>query len=380
MSDTFCYQPWNGLEISPDGRLRPCCKYRPEEDPLWEHISITDDNAIERFQNSNFIKNLQQSFSNNKKPKACVRCWKDEDAGYQSQRQMHNQRWQQEFDHYDFESKNINLINIPIGNLCNLKCRICMPDSSTKWIKEWKDIYGETFAKNDWANNPTIWQDIIKHSNHLLEIHLHGGEPFLLDDDIHMQYLESLVKNNVAQKVRIHYNTNCTTFPSRSVQDIWKKFKHIDVQPSIDDIGKRFEYNRKGADWIEVEKNLFKYKQMVSENFQLSISCTVSIFTIAYLNDIFEYYLKNNLPKPWLGRLHNPDYYRCSILPTKSRQIIQQKYQTSKSKDIVSVSAWLSEDNSHLLEKFYEITALHDKYRNEKFETVFPELVDILEK
>ncbi len=375
---TFCYQPWNGLEISNNGRLRPCCKYTPEEDPLFEQINIKDENAIEQFQNSKYIKNLQNSFLQGEKPNACVRCWKDEDAGYQSHRQIHNTRWKEEFDRYEFESQQINLINIPIGNLCNLKCRICSPDASSKWISEWKNIYGETFEKNDWANNPTVWKDLIKHSKNLLEIHIHGGEPFLLDDDIHSQYLESLIQNGVANKVRIHYNTNCTTQPSKNLRTLWKKFKFIDVQPSIDDIGKRFEYNRKGADWKMVEENLQNYKAMIDDNFQLSISCTVSIFTIVYLDEIFEYYLKNNLPKPWLGRLHSPTHYQCSVLPLVSKQKLQQKYQNSKIGDIRSVAEWLDEDNSHLIEKFWQVTRLHDQYRNEKIEQVFPELVDLL--
>ena len=78
-----------------------------------------------------------------------------------------------------------------------------------------------------------------------------------------------------------------------------------------------------------VEENLQNYKAMIDDNFQLSISCTVSIFTIVYLDEIFEYYLKNNLPKPWLGRLHSPTHYQCSVLPLVSKQKLQQKYQNS---------------------------------------------------
>ena len=378
MKDSFCYQPWNGLFVNHDGNLRPCCKYRPELDPLSEAINIKEPNAIERFQNSHYIKNLQMRFQLEQKPKGCVLCWKDEDAGYPSQRQLHNERWQAEFERYDLDSQKLNLLSIPIGNLCNLKCRICSPVNSSKWIKEWKDLYGQTFEKNDWANDPEIWKDLVKHSKDMLEIHIHGGEPFLLDNDIHMQFLESLVSTG-ADQVRIHYSTNATTFPSKSVRSIWKKFKHVDVQPSIDDIGKRFEYNRKGADWSDVEENLLKYYAMAAPNFQLSIACTVSIFTINYLDEIFNYYYQNNLPMPWLGRLHNPDQYRCSVLPTVARCRLQQKLENSQWQDVRSVSKWLNDNHSHLLNKFKTITAMHDKYRNEKFEDVFPELVDMLE-
>jgi len=43
-----------------------------------------------------------------------------------------------------------------------------------------------------------------------------------------------------------------------------------------------------------------------------------------------------------------------------------------------NVSRWLSDNNSHLLPKFRKITKKQDAYRNEKFEDVFPELVDML--
>lgn len=378
MKDSFCYQPWNGLFINHDGELRPCCKYRPEQDPLFESINVQEPDAIKKFQNSHYIKNLQMRFQLEQKSKGCVLCWKDEKAGYPSQRQLHNERWHAEFDRYDLDSQKLNLLSIPIGNLCNLKCRICAPVSSSKWIKEWKDVYGETFEKNDWANNPEVWKDLVKYSQDLLEIHIHGGEPFLLDSSIHLQFLESLLQNG-AKQVRIHYSTNATHFPSQSIQSIWKNFAHIDVQPSIDDIGKRFEYNRKGADWSEVEENLLRYQAMVAPNFQLSIACVVSIFTINYLNDIFNYYDKNKLPKPWLGRLYNPDYYQCSVLPAVTRQKIMQRLENSTHQDVRNVSTWLLEDHSHLYPKFLQITQRHDEYRNEKFEDVFPELVDILE-
>jgi len=122
-----------------------------------------------------------------------------------------------------------------------------------------------------------------------------------------------------------------------------------------------------------------RYQAMVAPDCQLSIACVVSIFTINYLDEIFYYYYQNNLPMPWLGRLHNPDQYRCSVLPTVARYKLQQKLENSQWQDVRNVSKWLDDNHSHLLPKFKSITIMHDKYRNEKFEDVFPELADILE-
>ena len=84
-------------------------------------------------------------------------CWQYEDNNIQSQRQIENAR------HYAG-----NRVSLAIGNLCNYRCRICGPDSSSKLSKEWEVIFGEKKMKQDWYKEDYIWQDVLRHHRTIL--------------------------------------------------------------------------------------------------------------------------------------------------------------------------------------------------------------------
>lgn len=357
----------------------PCCKFRHDLDENYKDYYIQS-NTLEEYKDSKFVKELQRKFLNGERPKACDSCWKDEDAGYPSQRLLMKSKWEQQFNDYDLSSGEIQVLSIPVGNLCNLKCRICNPYDSSTWIKEWLDLYGKDHPRESWFKNDAVWQKLIDHSKGALEIHLHGGEPFLLDADQHVNFLSQLVERGHSKHIRLHYNTNMTTWPPKSIIELWKSFMHIDLQASLDDIKHRFEYNRHPAKWDIVENNLFKYKEMVKQwpdTFQLTIAITVNAFTIYYLPEMFEYFLKNNFPKPWLGRLHDPKPYQPNVFPKPVSEKIRAKLLASPSADIRKTASWVNFKNDHLFPDFQEKVRIHDEYRKESFDKTFPELVDL---
>jgi MoaA/NifB/PqqE/SkfB family radical SAM enzyme len=378
MNNNFCHHPWVGLDIQNDGELRPCCKFKPDLEN-WKKFYIQD--GIENYNNSYEISELKKQFLNGKKPAGCMRCWKDEDAGYPSKRQLDYSNFPAELDNHDLESQdNFLFLTIPIGNFCNLKCRICSPSASTTWIKEWNDLFGEKRTTQDWHKNSTVWQDVLKYSENSLEIHILGGEPFLYDTKEHFELLDHLIDSNSSKKIKIHYNTNGTIFPHSEYWEKWKKFKWVDIQLSIDDMGRRFEYNRHPANWNVVKKNLFKYRDniAVSNNLQLSISTTVSAFTIFYLEEFFDFMHANSIPKPWLGRLQRPYYYRASVFPADVKQLIREKLKNSKYEDLRKIISWVDDNDSEHWNTFLKYAEIHDKYRKENFQQTFPEIYNML--
>ena len=370
MNEYFCHHPWVGLDINNNGDLKPCCKFL-EDSNDWQLFNVKD--GIDNYVNSEHLKKIKQKFLNGEKPDACSRCWKDEAVGYPSKRQIDYKNWNKQLDSYDLESNDFLFLALPLGNFCNLKCRICRPAASTTWIKEYQDLYNKKSKIQDWHKNSSIWKNIIEYSQSSLEIHIHGGEPFLYDSDEQLELLQSLVDSGKSKEIRIHYNTNCTVFPKQEYWNLWKNFKLVDIQPSIDDIEDRFEYNRYPAKWKTVEENLLKYRNYIimRKNMQLSISTTVSVFTIAYLEEFFDWIKKNKLPEPYLGRLEYPYYYQVNVLPNNVREKIKNKLEISRYDSLIKIANWLSEDNSVHWNKFLEITKLHDRYRKENAQEIF---------
>lgn len=379
MNNNFCHHPWIGLDIENNGEIKPCCKFHPELEN-WTPPRIQD--GINSYLASDQLKNLKQQFLDNNKPAGCIRCWKDEEANYPSKRQLDFNRWQQQLTTHDLNSNDFLFLTLPLGNHCNLKCRICGPDASTSWIKEHYDLFGEKIKAQNWHKDPKIWNDIIDYSKNSLEIHIHGGEPFLYESTEHIDILKKLVESGNSQSIRLHYSTNASVFPKDEYWKLFENFGWVDIQPSIDDMGKRFDYNRHPATWQTAEQNLLKYRDMIgaADNLQLSISTTVSVFTIYYLEDFFDHILSLGLPKPWLGRLQFPSYYKVGVLPDNAKKKIANKLVNSNHEDLQKISSWLDDDDQQHWDTFLRMIDLHDCYRNESFANTFPELASLIDE
>ena len=74
-------------------------------------------------------------------PKNCEPCWQDERNGKKSKRQLYNEIAEQRYGdiNYDEEPDLPEDFQLILSNTCNLKCRSCNPNYSSKWVKEAKD-------------------------------------------------------------------------------------------------------------------------------------------------------------------------------------------------------------------------------------------------
>jgi sulfatase maturation enzyme AslB (radical SAM superfamily) len=210
-----------------------------------------------------------------------------------------------------------------------------------------------------------------------------GGEPFLKNFDEHKEYLKLFVESGQAKDTHIHYVTNGTVFPDETFTNLWKEFENVDITLSIDDTGKRFEYNRYPANWEEVYSNIKQFQKLSSEeqNIEISLSFTVSAFTIYYAGDFVNWCKAEGLPQPWFGVVSLRDYYHPSVHNDTIKQKIEDKLMLSDNIDVHKLKDFLYKDKSAMdifnngdsLFKGY-IDRL-DKKRGQLFSETFPELV-----
>ena len=363
---TMCRHPWSGLDISPQGEFKPCCKYN--------NIVAT---TLTEYQTSPELAKLKEDFSNGIKPDACKRCWNDEAAGIASKRQLDNQHI---FDKLP-TTNSINVLSLPFGNSCNLACRICSSYSSSGWIAESKKlqehvldikIYKHQRFYQD-ANFIKQIKDICKDVVH---VEFPGGEPFLAGVNEHLDFLDFLLTLEVAT-ISLHYITNATIFPDNAFWIRWAKFKNVDIQLSIDGTGAQFEFNRWPAKWSKVNNNIQQYiaRRDICTNLQLSVSHSVSIFTVYYLPEFLKWCLQNKLGKPYLGLLSDPTMYNIKCLPSAIKDKISEKISRFKFENVVSYM--YDEDLSEQFIESLKFIKLLDKQRNESVRLVFPELTEI---
>ena len=336
--DKFCILPWISLEASPIGTVRPCCLALEE---------IFDDNgdkfhlataSFDRIQNSSQMQKLRNEFLAGKLPSTCKRCWKVEDSGGRSKRQHTIERLKHVVSDTEWttDAKPLVFLDLKLGNICNLKCRICGSWSSSNFAAEEVKFTRREEVKNSYAyemlqagawprENPVFWSQIEKHLDQLRYIEFTGGEPFLIDE--HFDMLQSIVDRGLAGNIEIHYNTNGTTYPERG-EAIWKHYKTVEIAFSIDDVAERFEYQRSNAVWQEVCENLDRFRDLkeIHSNIVLQVCTTVNVFNVYYLEHVAKWieHNRNSFNYVYWNLMHDAWYFSIAALPEQAKLDISQ--------------------------------------------------------
>jgi len=390
--DKFCVLPWISLETSPIGTVRPCCLAEDEIlDTTGNKYSLLTTN-LDAIHNSDYMQKLRQEFIDGEKPDTCRKCWNEERSGRTSKR-MHTLN---RLEHivtdtaWTADAKPLVFIDFKLGNICNLKCRICGSWSSSTYATEevkfqGKDSFHYQMLKDGaWPRrNQQFWTEIDKLMYQVRYLEFTGGEPFMIQE--HFALLERMVDRGIAQDVEIHYNTNGTQFPEHA-EEIWKHFKLIEIAFSIDDVGERFEYQRANAVWDEVNTNMDRFETMRDRNtnIQLQVCSTVNVFNVMYLEGLANWIDTRSFDFVYWNMLHQ-NYYHCvASLPDKAKAVaidklskadVSQYHRSEFDKIIDFIEAGTSLDGELLRTKTSDV----DWRRKQDLRTHHPELADAID-
>ena len=371
----FCYSPWTNIDISPMGEITPCCKFQKQ---YYDQQFNIQTHSLSDYFNSKLIHNIKQEFHNGDWPAGCERCRIEESTGIESKRQLDYTRWKGHYDSYDLANSKFITTSIAFGNTCNLKCITCGPYSSSRWQKEYHDLYGKDIPHFKFYKKNFV-QDFIAQAPAIVHLDIPGGEPFLSGIDEQKSLLSHYVATGQATNITLHYTTNAQIFPDEEWWQLWNHFKEVEIQLSIDGVGKRYEYIRFPASWSALVDNVSKYQHIQSSNLKLSVSHTVSAYNIFYIDEFFTWCYTIGLPRPWLGRVHTPQYMRPGVWTNPGRQIIIDQLQTSQHSDVLTwANLMVNMDESEFFNEFKTKLQAHDRYRNTNFNITFPELADYL--
>jgi len=335
---TFCVLPWISLEASPIGTVRPCCL---ADDEICDDRGQKFDLRTATFsdiQHSDHMRELREQFLAGQKPQTCRKCWQEERAGRTSKR-MHTldrlkhilgeQTW-------TTDAKPLMFLDLKLGNICNLKCRICGSWSSSQFAAEEiqftpRDEQKQTYAyqmlrAGAWPReNAQFWDQIDQHLTDIRYIEFTGGEPFMIQE--HFDMLQGIVNRGIAGNVEIHYNTNGTHYPDEA-ESIWQHFKTVEIAFSLDDVGSRFEYQRTNADWAAVCENLDRFRDLkeIHRNIELQVCTTVNVFNVRYLADIAAWLEQNqdSFTFVYWNIMHDAWYFSIACLPDSAKTQIAQ--------------------------------------------------------
>ena len=107
----------------------------------------------------------------------------------------------------------------------------------------------------------------------------------------------------------------------------------MEIAFSIDDVGARFEYQRTGAQWTEVEANIAKFKTLRSQhaNISLQVCSTVNVFNVFYLPELAEWNYSQGFDYVYWNMMHEAYYFSIATLPESAKRDITVKLRNSGS-------------------------------------------------
>ena len=368
----YCSLPWTNIDISPQGEITPCCKFKSA---LYPNRPVNiNTSSIDEYIESPTLKEVKRDFKEGIWPKGCERCKIEESNGIRSKRVQDHERWGTLLS----EDKGFVTASVAFGNTCNLSCITCDPTASSKWQQEWKVLLGRDVKPNHFYKEGFV-QNFKDKTPNLIHLDIPGGEPLLSGVKQQKELLQMYINDHSAKDISLHYTTNCTKFPDDEWLELWSHFNEVELQLSIDGVGDKFEYIRYPAVWDEVLSNIKKYIELRDKGLiKLNVSTTVSAYNIAYIDELVDWCHAIGLGMPYLGRVHNPIHLRPTVWRDDARRYILEKLEKSSHDLRPFIMLMNSEDDSKHFDTFRYRLVRHDGFRKLNFKQTFPEMVEFL--
>lgn len=284
----FCPLPWIHLSANTDTSMRVCCNtdhgghVRDASGGIMRLDNVT---SLRAAMNQETHKNLRSAMLRGERPDFCRRCYREEDTGGVSLRQLYLQHHTTTLSDAvaatsadgEIEPK-VSFIDFSLTNNCNLQCRMCGPSSSFPLKKEFQALGFDhsdttvTRAKEGWDFQGSLGRIVTEAAPNLKEMLTTGGEPFLSPQ--HLLILQSIIDHGRSRDVILRYHSNLTVLPDRLVE-LWTHFKSIEIHVSLEGVGPMNEYVRYPSKWDQITSNLAKLASLRSRATTPAIYCEI---------------------------------------------------------------------------------------------------------
>ena len=313
ISDTFCPAKWDELQVNfGQNYAYSCCKGTPTQ---------FTENVIE------FVERERINLLNGVQDPSCDYCWKVEKSGNKSLRHTYLEKFNAaDFDRYT-SNPTPRLVELSLGNECNLQCVYCNPKFSSKWEHDVSErpykVFADRYVYAITPKNTDVMErniDFLQHVGDISVLNLIGGEPlinkkfFQLLDVVSTKYL-SLSSNLMVNKQTLDRFINATA-----------KFERVNLRASLDATKVISEFVRYGLDYDQFVENV-QYLQSNAPNVKIQFGSVMTSITVRDLEH-FRHVVQDlgvewNIDVCQTPRIHSmstlPDWVRPEILNTISQ-------------------------------------------------------------
>lgn len=332
LEKSFCILPFNHLATHPDGKVTPCCESKEYFAKTKGKVLELGKATINDIRRSDSFNTLRQDMLEGKLHQACNFCYEREKAGLISKRYRENQKYNVDYSDIEvYKQLPLQSIELRLGNVCNAKCVICHPKSSSKWNEDITNelikvdrSYHKNIITNTWFRSNVFYQEILDHAPLIRHLWFNGGEPLLIKE--HLKFLKQLVDLNVTTNIELEYHTNGSLITEEIIK-LWNKFKFTKITLSLDDIDERFNYSRFPLTFDQVKNGIELLKE---NNIYYDIIPTINLLNVYNITNIYEYFNSRYAKECKFNYLRVPKFQSIVNLPEKIKKEILENSRLPK--------------------------------------------------
>ena len=445
-TETFCVLPWIHMATRPNGDMRLCCTSNASGAGDNHEVGLVkmEDGKPANFGkhtpleawNNDYMKSVRTTMLNGEIPASCTGCFKEESQGIVSKRIWETGTWHRDDNGVDIPElirqtkedgtvpENLKYLDLRLGHTCNIKCIMCSPHDSSKWVADHKKLipvlqdpevkrqmqWDRKTFNNKWHEKDSFWKEINAQIPNLRQVYFAGGEPLMIKE--HKMFIKEIIRQGYQDKILLRYNSNGLLVDEELIE-LWSKFHKVKFAVSVDASFERDDYIRFPTKFADVERTLHMLDN-TPDNIHISMATAVQIFNIKHMPDFIKWKINSNFKKMNIGLVggvkmggglvnmhlvHIPTFLNITILPEQDKQEVRERFAELKTwlwenytQDddfwIHNPSGWSkwegllthmdSADNSHLLSGFKEYVNKLDAIRGLNAAAIFPELAHLL--
>jgi MoaA/NifB/PqqE/SkfB family radical SAM enzyme len=272
-SEPFCFAPWVNIHINNSLQIKPCCAWPESFQSIENYTSGKDLKLIE----------LKNQLASNQPPKPCVGCVE--------------RNWYSEFKTSELNEFSIESVDVRWSSTCQLNCMYC----NHNWSSSWGQLVSRKtvipIASNRIKDVENVF-DLFSKSK-IKRVSMLGGEPLLIKENIR---LLDIISEDTG--VEIFTNLNVNLDSNKIYQQLIER-TNVNWYVSMENVGNKFEFVRRNANWNKQVKNLEQLLQTQPKS--VSLQAQYCVYNAFDLIDLYEFASGfNNLHVNLIGNNFNP--------------------------------------------------------------------------
>ena len=259
-NNVLCVAPWTNIHVSTTGGVAPCC--------FGKDLDNVNNPDFEYAKHPKLIE-IKKELLAGTTPSYCSDCpeftWYDEFRGTT----IHNDT--------DFELKSVD---VRWSNQCNLSCVYCTANESSTWDQLKNNTTTTTTRKYKSQHGKLL--SLIKENN-VHRVSLLGGEPLLIKENI-------ALLDTIDDNASVTVFTNLTIDINKSkVYQLLLERNNVEWIVSMETVGERFEFVRRGGEWQTLVNNLTHLTSNLNTTSTVNSMSQFSVYSATNMIELYEF-------------------------------------------------------------------------------------------